>query len=216
MLLVLLAACGAAHTPKRPTTGAITGLVRDVASGEGLEHASLRLSNGMTTESNKAGMYTLDDLKPGRYSLVAEYAGQPVTIKNIDVTRGEATYVDVKITLGATSPVTVDFADPQNAITHYKPKQEIAIIEGAVSEMNTHERVAGAVVTVVGGPRGETLQTVTDDQGRYRFDAVEPGTYDVSAYYNVGGHGQIEVRRSGIEVERAQGVIVPLVVETTR
>jgi protocatechuate 3,4-dioxygenase beta subunit len=59
------------------------------------------------------------------------------------------------------------------------------------------------------------LQTVTNEHGRYRFDAVEPGTYVVSAYYNISGRGQIEVRRAGIEVERAQGVIVPIWLELT-
>ena len=104
----------------------------------------------------------------------------------------------------------------QGAITTYKPKREITVIEGAVSELTTRERVSGAVVTAVGGPRADVLQTVTDNQGRYRFDAVDPGIYVVSAYYNIGGRGQIEVRRSGIEVEPAHGVIVPIWVELSK
>ena len=47
-------------------------------------------------------------------------------------------------------------------------------------------------------------------------DLVEPGTYVVSAYYNIGGRGQIEVRRSDIEVARAEGVIVPIWVELSK
>jgi hypothetical protein len=216
ILLLLLAACGAAQAP-RPTTGSIGGLVRDLGSGDPVGMASLKLSNGATGTSAPDGLYAIDHVKPGTYSMVATFAGQPITIRNIPVRRGEATFVDVNFTLGNPEPILVDFGDPtQGAITRYKPKREIAIIEGAVSELTTHERVVGAVVTAVGGPRADVLQTVTNDQGRYRFDAVEPGTYVVSAYYNIGGRGQIEVRRSGIEVERAEGVIVPIWVELTK
>jgi hypothetical protein len=215
-LLVLLAACGAGQKP-RPSTGSIGGLVRDLGSGDPIGMASLQLSSGAKTLSAPDGLYALDRIKPGRYTLHALFAGQPITIKNIPVARGEATFVDVNFTLGNPEPIIVDFGDPtQGEITRYKPKREVAVIEGAVSEMSTHERVIGAVVTAVGGPRAETLQTVTNEQGRYRFDAVEPGTYVVSAYYNIGGRGQIEVRRAGIDVDRAEGVIVPIWVELSK
>ncbi len=57
------------------------------------------------------------------------------------------------------------------------------------------------------------LQTISDDEGRYRFDAVTPGVYAVSAYYAIGGRAQIEVRRSDIHVDGAEAVVVPLWVE---
>lgn len=216
LLLVLLVACGAAQRP-RPTEGSIGGLVRDHASGEPVGMASLTLSNGLTATSAPDGLYAIDHVRPGRYTLVARFAGQPVTIKNIDVRAGSATFVDVTFTLGNPEPIVVDFGDPtQGAITRYKPKREVTRIEGTVSEAGTRQRVSGAVVTAIGGPRAEVLQTVTDAQGRYHFDAVEPGTYAVSAYYNIGGRGQIEVRRSDIVVERAEGVIVPIWVELTK
>ena len=216
ILLVLLAACGAAQRP-RPTTGSIGGLARDNASGEPVAMASLALSNGARVTSLPNGLYVIDDITPGRYTLVAKFAGQPITIKNIDVRAGDATFVDVNFTLGSPDPILVDYGDPtQGAITHYRPKREITLIEGTVSELQTRERVIGAVVTAVGGPRAETLQTITDNHGRYKFDVVEPGTYVVSAYYNIGGRGQIEVRRAGIEVEHAQGVIVPIWVELAK
>lgn len=179
--------------------------------------ASLSLSNGARTTTAPDGLYVIDDIKPGRFTLTATFAGQPITIKNIDVRAGEATFVDVTFTLGSPDPILVDYGDPsQGAITRYRPKREITSIEGTVSELQTRERVIGAVVTAVGGPKSETLQTVTDNHGRYRFDTVEPGTYVVSAYYNIGGRGQIEVRRADIEVDRAEGVIVPIWVELSK
>ena len=52
--------------------------------------------------------------------------------------------------------------------------------------------------------------------GRYRFDNVTAGTYAISAYYSIGGRGQIEVRRSDIAVGPYQGVLVPLFIELKR
>ena len=58
-------------------------------------------------------------------------------------------------------------------------------------------------------------QTVSDNAGRYHFE-LAPGTYSISAYYSLGGRGQIEVRRSGIDVHAAEAVVVPLWVELAR
>ena len=216
LALIVLVGCGGAQRP-RPTTGSIGGLARDHGSGEPVGMASLELSNGARATTAPDGLYAIDRIKPGSYNLVAKFAGQPITVRNIDVHAGEATFVDLNFTLGDPVPIIVDFGDPtQGAITTYKPKREITVIEGAVSELTTHERLVGAVITAVGGPRADVLQTITDNQGRYRFDPVEPGTYVISAYYNIGGRGQIEVRRSGIEVEQATGVIVPIWVELTK
>jgi hypothetical protein len=217
MLLVLLAACGARQHPK-PTDGSVGGLVRDRASGEPVAMADIHIAQ-RTTVSSPEGLYAVDHLRPGRYTLQARFAGQPITIRNIDIKPGDATYVDITFTLGNPEPIEVDFGDPtQGEIKRYHPKQlapNVALIEGTVSELGTHERLVGAVVTAE-GPRNETLQTVTDNQGRYRFDAVLPGVYAVSAYYSVGGRGQIEVRRSDIEVAGAERVEIPIWVETAK
>ena len=213
----MLAACGATAHPTHPTDGSIAGLVRDQGSGDPIRSAALQLSSGARAISGANGLYAFDHVAPGRYSVVARFAGQPITIQNIDVRAGEPTFVDVTFTLGEPAPRYIDFADPtRGAITRYHPRGDVTLIEGTVSEVGTRERVVGAVVTAVGGARKDVLQTVTDEQGRYRFVAVEPGTYAISAYYSIGGRGQIEVRRSDIEVARAEGVVVPLWVELAK
>jgi len=213
----VLAACGA--TPhKKPTDGSIAGLVRDRESGEPVGMAQIVVGVAKATSSPE-GLYAVDHLQPGRYSLVAQFAGQPVTIRNIDVHAGDATFVDIVFTLGNPDPIVIDFGDPAwGAIERYHPKRaepELAVIEGNVSEIGTRERLPGAVVTATGGPRGETLQTVSDDRGRYHFDRVVPGTYVVSAYYSIGGRGQVELQRS-VDVAATEGVIVPLWIETKK
>src|SRR5262245_2898888 len=122
ILLVLLAACAARQAP-RPTEGSIGGLVRDQASGAPVATAEIRLSNGAMASSAKDGMYLLDHVKPGRYSLVATFDGQPVTVKNIDVRAGDATVVDILFTPGNPEPIAVDYTDrPLGEITRYPTK----------------------------------------------------------------------------------------------
>ena len=220
--LVLLAACGSsaanhgAHGGRASNEGAIAGLARDTESGDPIGSADIVVqgpSPGATT-SGGDGLFALDPLRAGRYTLVGTYAGQSVTVKNIDVAPGEPTFVDVLFTLGKPDPVTIDFNAPElGEVTRYHSKHG-TIIEGSVVEAGSHSRIAGAVVTATTG--ADTLQTVSDDSGRYRFDSVTPGTYVVSAYYSVSGRAQIEVRRAGIVVAANDGVIVPLAIETAK
>ena len=225
-LVVVLAACGGAQYP-RATDGSIAGLARDHDSGETVSKAEIRIRaegelKPRITLSNRNGSYDVAHLPPGRYSLSASFAGQPIDIEHIDVRAGDPTIVDVEFTLGRPDPVHLDFGNPKDgAIDRFKPARHAdfdASIEGTVNLAGSRERVAGAVVTAIGpeGDNAPTLQAVSDDQGRYRFDPVPPGTYIVSAYYSVGGRGQMEVRRSAIRVAAAEGVVVPLWVEIAK
>ena len=217
--LLVCAACGSAPAHKRATTGAIAGLAHDRASGESIAMAELRVegpsTRGLMTTSNAEGFYDFDHLAPGRYTLHGLFAAQPVTINNVEVSAGLATYVDIEFTLGNPEPLLVDYGDPrQGEIRHYASTNGQRI-DGTVTDSATRERIAGAVVTATSSAT-DTLQTVTDDQGRYRFADVQPGTYVVSAYYSIGGRGQIEVRRSDITIDPKTAVFVPLWVELAK
>jgi carboxypeptidase family protein len=214
--------CGSSqHVAPRPTTGGIAGLARDHDSGDPIANAEIHVRGGaerMATSSER-GLYGIDQLPPGRYSLSASFAGQPVDVDNITVRAGETTIVDLVFTLGKPDPLKLDFGDTKGgAIDRYRPRNLPAtssIIEGTVSDTETRQRVAGAVVTAVDA-NAATQQTVSDENGRFRFDGIAPGRYAVSAYYSVGGRGQIEVRRSGIDVAGAEAVVVPLWIEMAR
>lgn len=206
-----------------PTEGAIVGLARDHDSGDIVAKAQIHIRpqgqiTPLVTTTQSDGGFGLAHLPPGKYSLTASFGGQNVDIHSIDVKPGSPTVVDVMFTLGQPDPVTVEFGDPKESeIDHYKHGH--ALIEGTISNRMNHDRVVGAVITAVGPGEGSmvsTLQAVSDDQGRYRFDPVPPGVYVVSAYYGIEERGQIEVRRSDIEVTEHEGVIVPLWVETER
>ena len=219
-MLIAAAACAAAP-PVKPRDGAIGGLVRDHDTGAAAGFASVRLpGTTLTTRATREGLFGFDHLAPGRYRIEAELGSAHAVIENIGVVLGEATVVDVELSSGG---AVVDFSGDarDNSIDHYTPAHHDAstgMIDGTVADVSSRRRVVGAVVTAVtpaaSGPL--TFQTVSDDAGRYRFDAVPPGTYTVSAYYSVYGHGQIELRRSEIEVTAGHGVRVPLWIETAQ
>jgi hypothetical protein len=223
--LLVVAACGSAQhaAPTARSEGSITGLARDHDSGDVIANAQIHLRpqgqiRPIATITQPSGSYALPHLVPGNYSLTASFAGQNIDVANIVVKSGAPAVIDLTFTLGRPDPIAVDFGNPKDSeIDHYRHAH--ALIEGTISDRASHDRVAGAVITAVGPGAGQdvpTLQAVSDDQGRYRFDPVSPGVYVVSAYYAVDQHGQIEVRRSDIEVPAHEGVIVPLWVETER
>ena len=229
VVLVLAAACGATSGVKSAThtsTGEIAGLVRDHDSGDPVAKAEIRLRatgqfKPIEVISTDKGTYEIGKLPPGRYTLSALFAGQPVEVSNIDVQAGHTTNVDVTFTLGRPEPIEIDYSRKGAEIDRYRPKAlaggGVGQIEGTVNDTQTRQRVPGAVVTAMhDNDVGTTQQTVSDDSGRYRFDAVHPGVYQISAYYSVSGRAQIEVRRSGIDVASAEAVVVPLWIEMQR
>jgi hypothetical protein len=220
-VVALVAACAAPQRPQRPTEGVVAGLARDHDTGDPVAHAQIRLTAAgraprMTT-SNDRGQYLLERVAPGTYQVHAVFAGQPIDVRNVLVSPGQTSYVDVVFTLGRPEPLRDDYSDRATQIERYHPSglaASIAAIEGTVADAHTRERVPGAVVTAVGDTGTE--QTLSDDQGRYRFDGLAPGTYTISAYYSVGGHAQIEVRRADIAIAGAEAVSVPLWLELDR
>lgn len=217
-LLVLVFACGGAshggETAKSRKLGAITGLARDINSAEAIAGAEVEIA-GRKTKSRPDGMYEIDGLAPGLFTVHAEFAGQRITVHKVEVSPGIASYVDLSFTLGDIQPLVTDWGDSRESQIKIF-KVTVPRIEGTVGDGTTRERVAGAVVTAARGPDDETLQTITDDHGRYRFDAVDLGTYAISAYYSIGGRAQIEVRRSEVTVKAGEAVFVPLWIEMAK
>ncbi len=213
--VIALAAC--TTIPIRPRDGAIGGLTRDHASGDPVGYVTLRLrGTTLVTSSTREGLWGFDHLVPGRYTLDAQYGDERATVTNIDVARDDVAIIEVDLGSGAAArDYTGDVLD--DAIETFTPAHHdpaTSRIEGTIADSNTRRRVGGATITAIAG--SVTLQVISDDAGRYHFDPVTPGTYAISAYYSVSGHGQIEVRRSSIAVEAGHGVRVPLWVETRR
>jgi len=223
-VVVAAGACGSVQHPAPSKGGAITGVARDHDSGDAVAKATIVvrpegvLMQARTVTTDAKGHFTIGDLPAGPFSLSASFAGQPVSVDHINVEQGKSTVVDVTFTLGHPDPISVDFGNPkEGAIDRYRPSHHspaTGLIEGTVMEAGGRTRVPGAVVNARKGI--DTLTAVSDDEGRYRFDDVPPGTYEVSAYYSIAGRGQIEIRRSDIAVAGGEGVIVPIWIEVAK
>lgn len=114
LLACLAAACGAPQRARpSPTTGSIAGLASDRDSGDPIAKVEIRVRSETTsaqvvTASGDAGLYDVAALAPGRYSLSASFAGQPLDVVNIGVQAGEITTVDLVFTLGRPERIRID------------------------------------------------------------------------------------------------------------
>lgn len=142
----------------------IGGTVVDVATGAGIEGASVSLYEGESTEgtalativTGSGGAYLFADLQPGTYTVAATAEGfTSETIGPIVVGDGASTGHDISLT-------------PPSSIS------------GVIVDATTGEGVPGANVALYAGDttRGTPVATlVAGDGGAYLFPGVDPGTY---------------------------------------
>jgi hypothetical protein len=223
VVLVVAAACHHAGGPPAPTTGTIGGKIRDQDTGTEIVNATIAIQREgtlrpTTAQSSIDGRYELARLPPGRYDVVATYAGVTIDVHGVALAAGRTVDVDLDLPLGRPEARTLEFGDPrEDEIHHYRlPRADAAvgIIEGTVTETSTRERVAGAVVTASSPAMAQAAQAVTDDHGRFELAGLPPGEYSVSAYYTVARHGTIQVEHNRVPVRGGEAAVVPLLVET--
>lgn len=215
------------RAPAPPLEGGISGLVRELGTGDPVAMAKIEVFDqalgvlappaAPARQSDQRGLYFYNSLPEATYRVRAEFAGAVVEMSDVPVVRGRMVSVDLPFTLGAVEPLLLSYGNARDgAIDRYRPRHapaDLGLIEGTVSDAGTRERVVGAVVTVAPTGSVDARQEITDDQGRYLFRDLPPGTYTVSAYYSVGGRAQIEVQRNGVLVVPAEVVVVPMWIE---
>jgi len=222
-VLLALVACHASPRPPA-ATGGIAGEVRDRDTGEPVR-ATLTAhdQDSFSVESVHTagdGSYAITRLAPGRYDLVVELPGTSLQLTGIPVTAGHITGFDIPVDLGDVETPPLPFERVEGGeIRVYRPTElrgaDRSRLEGTVTDSVSLERVASAVVTATSPALDDALIAVSDARGRFRFPGVPPGTYTLSAYYNVDRRGQIEVRRSEIAVVAGTAVSVPMFIEVS-
>ncbi len=136
-----------------PTTGTISGTVKDTNNNP-IQGATVSTNTGgYTTTSASDGSYTLSAVAPGTYNVTASKAGyNSQTQSNKTVTAGQITTVNFNLTL---VPGT---------------------ISGTVKDASNNG-IVGATVTTSPGNYSAT----TGSGGAYTINNVPQGTYDVTA-----------------------------------
>ena len=132
--------------------GAITGQVTDAEDGSAISGAEV--GDGIRTAlTDAAGMYTIDDVPPGNYHVVASKEGYQ------------------------TSSMTVNVISNTTAVANFSLSQIIVpgSITGSVTDAKDGSPIVGAAVT------DGTRTVTTDASGKYTIADVPPGSYEVTA-----------------------------------
>jgi hypothetical protein len=145
------AGCGGA-----PTTGSISGQVKDTNTNAGLAGATVTLSGGGsgTATTDGSGNFSFSNLTPAGYT----------------VTASKATY---NASAGSSANVTVTAGNTSTA--NLTLTSSTGWISGKVTNASGGAAISGATVSVSGGP-----STSSDGSGNYTV-AVGAGSYSVSA-----------------------------------
>ncbi|OGC09231.1 hypothetical protein A2V82_10950 [candidate division KSB1 bacterium RBG_16_48_16] len=76
----------------------ITGTVQDAVTGEALPRANIIIEGTSTgTAANDRGQFVLENLSPGRYTVIAQMIGYEVGVQRIDVTTDKKLHLDFKL-----------------------------------------------------------------------------------------------------------------------
>jgi len=195
----------------------IAGLIRDSASGGAIGSATIVVRRDgelepLRDQSDGNGAFMIPDLAPGPYEVTVYVQSVAVGQRRAIVAPGEVIGLDF-----AVGSVALDLNAPgAPALWHYRPvgaEPTVGTIEGTVADLH-NARLPSAVVSVTPTGTVAAQQTITDEQGRYAVHELEPGSYEVSAYYSVVTSGTVEVRRSRVIVAGGEVVVVPLWLDT--
>jgi len=141
-----------AASPGPPTTGSMTGTVRDAATGATIAGATVTDGTRSAT-SDANGGYTIANVPAGTCTVTATASGYNSALQSVQVTAGQTS--------------TANFA--------LSPPPPPGAIAGTVRDAATGGTIAGAAVT--DGTRSAT----SDANGGYSIANVSAGTYTVTA-----------------------------------
>lgn len=148
--------------PLMAQTGSISGGVWDAVTSQpiaGAEVFAIGQNDTAFTYTDSSGMYILQDLEPGIYTVFAHASGY-----------NSATIPDVHVYPGQNTPNINFYLQPLN----------FGSISGWVYEQGTNQPLANVHIFTIAGPSyGEAW---SDTSGAYQISNLLPGTYCLKAY----------------------------------
>ncbi len=183
---------------RKKSVGSIKGSVYDIETQDAIGNVILRL-NGLTAVTNNAGSFTFPSVKPGIYCLDVDTASigmdRVPTLKipiKLAVRGGETTPVIVSVTQAALLLGQITVYGYQNSHSNapliQKPSSTVEPFyiseNGSVSseDANLIEDYGLANTVVELRDTSEIRRTVTDKQGRFKFEELRPGTWILKIY----------------------------------
>ncbi|MED4278752.1 carboxypeptidase regulatory-like domain-containing protein, partial [Priestia megaterium] len=146
-----------------PNPGAVQGVVTDAQIGDTLPNTFIRVinNNGVivtVVQNDNNGQYRVQNLEPGTYTLI---------VINSSFQRGTIGFV---MSAGQTNTINISLEPNPGSIG------------GTIANAQTNLPLAGATVQLfLSQSLIPVANTVTDENGQYRFSGLEPGDYVVAA-----------------------------------
>ena len=227
LLALAIAAGCAARAPAAPApppsdldgapaggpTGAIDGVVRDVATGAPIPFAAIQADSADARQavdtSGAEGEFRLT-LPPGRYRLLASFGELRAELPEVVVIEGRVTRIHVDLD----SRPPIGEAPAGGAIAAVQTGEIAGRVTEGVGARATP--FAGAVVAAMGPGLASAPMAISDRRGRYRLRGLPPGRYDLTIYYQLVDRGAIELRRSDVEVRAGRETRVDLELDLLR
>jgi hypothetical protein len=141
-----------------PTTGSISGQVKDTNTNAGIPGANVSLSGGGTgtVMTDASGNYSFSNLTPADYTVAAA---------KTSYTAGTGSTANVTVTAGNTSTANLTLTSTSGGIV------------GRVTSTSGGAAIAGATVALGGAGSGTAT---TDGSGNYSFGGLVAGSYTVT------------------------------------
>ncbi len=180
--VMLLAVCAAAHPILAQTgQGVITGAVTD-ATGARIPGAAIEVKNNETkvvikSVSDKAGLYNIEPLLPGTYTItVAKQGFEKAVVNTVTVDVAQTTTTNIKLQVGQES-ASVTITAQGNDLSKNTSDVETTVEHHLVEDLPYPERSALEAVLLVPGVTGDPLQPggiMSENPSAYT-GAVSPG-----------------------------------------
>lgn len=160
-----------------PNPGTVTGQVTDAQTGAPLASATIVVLQNVTiitsivTDSN--GNYTIDNLAPGNYTLVANAAQYKIAIMGVSI-----------------SSNTI-------AVVNFALESRSGTIAGTVTDSATTDPISGASIEVFDATI-LIATAVTDPQGNYQIPDLAPGDYSVVA---IATNFQTQIQQATVQAQ---------------
>jgi sugar lactone lactonase YvrE len=150
----------AGQPPQLPTTGSVTGRVRDTSTLNALVGSTAQIVQlpNVSITADGEGKFTLSNVAPGSYTLAVTKAGYNPAQIAITINAGANTVVgDINLSPGASS----------------------AILRGSISDGANGGSLAGATIEVT----GTAITTVTSGpDGSYQLSSLSPGVVTINVF----------------------------------
>lgn len=164
IFLVLVALPVAGYTLMAQATGQISGVVKDVSSGEELVGANVRIEGtNLGSATNMDGKFTIRNVPEGTHTLVATYLGYTPLEKDVEIQAGETVEVEIELSwegmVGDEVTISVQAEGQMDAINRQVSRRTISNIVSSdrireVPDVNAAEsigRLPGVSIQRSGG-----------------------------------------------------------------